>query len=134
MTPDELKQALIAAGWRISEQRFRDLGCNWYAWLPREQRAMLSDCACNDKPPSFTIEPASIEIHDKIHSSVTFRLCGELPNGRWVDLQAYKEIKEDEHPIIVVSAADIADLLRRNGKGSAGVVAAWLAEEFPKAS
>jgi hypothetical protein len=50
----------------------------------------------------------------------------------WVDLQAYKEIKEDEHPIVVVSAADIVDLLRRNGKGNAVIVAAWLAEEFPK--
>jgi hypothetical protein len=57
-----------------------------------------------------------------------------LVTTSWVDLQAYKEIKEDEHPIVVVSAADIVDLLRRNGKGSAANVAAWLVEEFPKAS
>jgi hypothetical protein len=35
---------------------------------------------------------------------------------------------------VVVSAADIIDLLRRNGKGSAATVAAWLTEEFPKAT
>jgi hypothetical protein len=34
--------------------------------------------------------------------------------------------------IIVVSATDIVDLLRRSRKGSATIVAACLAEEFPK--
>ena len=69
-------------------------------------------------------------------SRLIFRLrhrqFGVLVTTSWVDLQAYKEIKEDQHPIVVVSAADIVDLLHRNGKGSAGVVANWLAEEFPK--
>ena len=71
-------------------------------------------------------------------SRLIFRLrhrqFGVLVTTSWVDLQAYKEIKEDEHPIVVVSAADIVDLLRRNGKGSAAIVATWLAEEFPKAT
>jgi hypothetical protein len=35
--------------------------------------------------------------------------------------------------IIVVSAAGIVDLLRRSRKGNANIVAAWLADEFPKA-
>jgi hypothetical protein len=51
-----------------------------------------------------------------------------------VGIEDRDEIKEDEHPIVVVAAADVVDLLRRNGKGSAAIVAAWLAEEFPKAT
>jgi hypothetical protein len=68
----------------------------------------------------------------RLISRLRHRQFGVLVTTSWVDLQAYKEIKEDEHPIVVVSAADIADLLRRNGKGGAATVAAWLAEEFPK--
>jgi hypothetical protein len=68
----------------------------------------------------------------RLISRLRHRQFGVLVTTSWLDLQAYKEIKEDEHPIIIVSAADIVDLLRRNGKGSAGVVAAWLAEEFPR--
>jgi Restriction endonuclease AspBHI N-terminal/Restriction endonuclease len=68
----------------------------------------------------------------RLISRLRHRQFGVLVTTSWVDLQAYKEIKEDEHPIVVVSAADIVDLLRKNGKGSAAIVATWLAEEFPK--
>jgi Restriction endonuclease AspBHI N-terminal/Restriction endonuclease len=70
----------------------------------------------------------------RLISRLRHRQFGVLVTTSWVDLQAYKEIKEDEHPIVVVSAADIVDLLRRNGKGSAAILATWLAEEFPKAT
>ena len=58
----------------------------------------------------------------RLISRLRHRQFGVLVTTSWVDLQAYKEIKEDGHPIIVVSAADIVDLLRRNGKGSAAIV------------
>ncbi|MHC2842815.1 restriction endonuclease [Bradyrhizobium diazoefficiens] len=70
----------------------------------------------------------------RLISRLRHRQFGVLVTTSWVDLQAYKEIKEDEHPIVVVSAADIVDLLRRNGKGSAAIVATWLVEEFPRAT
>lgn len=91
MTPENLKQALEAAGWQTSEQILRSAGntVDWYAWPPRSQRATPTNCACNDKPPSFVLEPFSFEMNAKFMSSVTFRLCGELPNGRWVDFKVY---------------------------------------------
>jgi hypothetical protein len=70
----------------------------------------------------------------RLISRLRHRQFGVLVTTSWVDLQAYKEIKEDEHPIVVVAAADIVDLLRRNGKGNAATVTAWLAEEFPTSS
>jgi hypothetical protein len=49
------------------------------------------------------------------------------------DLNAsLKEIKEDQHPIIIISVIDIVDLLRQNGKGGAAEVLIWLTEQFPK--
>jgi ketosteroid isomerase-like protein len=50
----------------------------------------------------------------------------------WLDLQAYREIKEDQHPVIVIAAADIVVLLRAEGRGNVEAVSRWLAEEFPQ--
>lgn len=68
----------------------------------------------------------------RLISRLRHRQFGVLVTTSWVDLQAYKEIKEDEHPIVIVAAADIVELLRRNGRGSAASVAAWLLESFSK--
>jgi len=51
-----------------------------------------------------------------------------------VDTQAYREIKEDQHPILIITAVDIVELLRKHGFGSTAATAAWLAEEFPEGS
>jgi hypothetical protein len=44
----------------------------------------------------------------------------------FVDGQAYREIKEDRHPIVVVSAVDIVDVLRSHGHGDVAAVETWL--------
>ncbi|MGX1322568.1 hypothetical protein AB7M17_006021 [Bradyrhizobium sp. USDA 377] len=97
------------------------------------QSGILVDFALEAKCYSAT-NSVGVREMSRLISRLRHRQFGVLVTTSWVDLQAYKEIKEDEHPIVVVSAADIVDLLRRNGKGSAATVAAWLAEEFPKAS
>ena len=91
---------------------------------------ILVDFALEAKCYSAT-NSVGVREMSRLISRLRHRQFGVLVTTSWVDLQAYKEIKEDEHPIVVVSAADIVDLLRRNGKGSAAIVAAWLAEEFP---
>ena len=48
-----------------------------------------------------------------------------------VDGQAYKEIKEDEHPILVIAASDIVGLLKQTGYGTVGAVQSWLERSFP---
>jgi hypothetical protein len=77
--------------------------------------------------------PNAVGVRDmsRLISRLRHRQFGVIVTTTCVDLQAYKEIKEDQHPILVISAADIVELLRRNGRGSAAAVAAWLAEEFP---
>lgn len=68
----------------------------------------------------------------RLISRLRHRQFGVLVTTTYVDLQAYKEIKEDGHPIVVIAAADIVELLRANGRGSAALVSAWLNEEFPR--
>ena len=67
----------------------------------------------------------------RLISRLRHRQFGVLVTTGCVDLQAYKEIKEDRHPIVVIAAADIVELLRRNGRGSVAAVSTWLAEEYP---
>jgi hypothetical protein len=71
--------------------------------------------------------PTAVGVRDmsRLDSRLRHRQFGVIVTTTWVDLQAYKEIKADKHPIIVVSAIDIVDLLRRTGKGSAAEVTTW---------
>jgi hypothetical protein len=44
--------------------------------------------------------------------------------------QAYQEIREDRHPVVLICAKDIADLLRSRGYGTPEAVRAWLKASF----
>lgn len=77
--------------------------------------------------------PNSVGVRDmsRLISRLRHRQFGILVTTTWLDLQAYREIKEDQHPVIVIAASDIVALLRAGGHGSAEAVSSWLAEEFP---
>lgn len=77
--------------------------------------------------------PSAVGVKDmsRLISRLRHRQFGVLVTTTCVDIQAYREIKEDQHPIVVLSAVDIVELLRRNGKGSVSAVLEWLQEEFP---
>jgi Restriction endonuclease AspBHI N-terminal/Restriction endonuclease len=77
--------------------------------------------------------PGSVGVRDmsRLISRLRHRQFGILVTTTWLDLQAYREIKEDQHPVIVIAAADIVALLRAGGRGSVEAVSSWLAEEFP---
>lgn len=77
--------------------------------------------------------PHSVGVRDmsRLISRLRHRQFGILVTTTWVDLQAYREIKEDRHPIIVIAAADIVALLKASGRGSPAAVADWLIAEFP---
>lgn len=77
--------------------------------------------------------PSVVGVKDmsRLISRLRHRQFGVLVTTTCVDLQAYKEIKEDQHPIVVISAGDIVELLRRNGIGTETTVVEWLEQEFP---
>ena len=67
----------------------------------------------------------------RLISRLRHRQFGILITTSYVDIQAYREIKEDQHPIIVLSATDIVRLLRDNGHADPDAVQSWLKREFP---
>ena len=76
--------------------------------------------------------PTAVGVKDmsRLISRLRHRQFGVIVTTSCVDLQAYKEIKEDKHPILVIAAQDIVDLLKRNGRGEVAAVRAWLDSEF----
>ena len=66
----------------------------------------------------------------RLISRLRHRQFGILVTTSYINLQAYREIKEDQHPIIVMSGADIVELLRNNNRSSPDQVQAWLVQNF----
>ena len=88
---DDLKAALIAAGWRVEKNPFQDEfnQANWYAWQPQRPKDW-PNCECNDKPPALTLWPSAGTVPNtgQIYSGAEYEVCGEL-HGRWFKLRSY---------------------------------------------
>jgi hypothetical protein len=91
--------------------------------------AILVDFAleakCYTPPNSVGVREIS-----RLISRLRHRQFGILVTTSWIDAQAYREIKEDGHPIVVIAAADIVALLRKSGRGTVPDLSAWLHSEF----
>jgi hypothetical protein len=92
--------------------------------------AILVDFAleakCYSPPNSVGVREMS-----RLISRLRHRQFGILVTTSYVDRQAYREIKEDRHPIVVISAVDIVTLLRATDRASPAAVQDWLAADFP---
>jgi hypothetical protein len=63
----------------------------------------------------------------RLISRLRHRQFGVLVTTSYVHSQAYKEIREDGHPVVIVAAADIARILRSRGLGTPQTVKEWVA-------
>ena len=68
----------------------------------------------------------------RLISRIRHREFGVLVTTSYVSRQAYTEIRDDEHPIVIISAVDIVGILKTHGIGDAAATASWLEKEFPK--
>ncbi|HCU74055.1 MAG TPA: restriction endonuclease [Chloroflexi bacterium] len=68
----------------------------------------------------------------RLISRLRFRQYGVLVTTSFVNQQAYSEIRQDQHPVVVLSASDIIDIFRKQGHGSAQAVKMFLDREFPQ--
>lgn len=69
----------------------------------------------------------------RLISRIRNRMFGVLVTTSYLHEQAYQELKADGHPIVVIAARDIIEILRSKGYGDVASVRAWLEREFPKA-
>ena len=66
----------------------------------------------------------------RLISRLRHRQFGILVTTSYVNTQAYREIREDQHPVIIVAGTDIIELLRKNGYANPVVLRSWLEQNF----
>lgn len=67
----------------------------------------------------------------RLVSRIRNRQFGVFVTTSFFNQQVYKEVREDGHPIVLVCARDIVDVLRNHGYGTVADVQAWLDQKFP---
>jgi hypothetical protein len=68
----------------------------------------------------------------RLISRIRNRMFGVLVTTSYLHEQAYQELKADGHPIIVIAARDIVEILRSKGYGDVAAVRGWLERDFPR--
>lgn len=63
----------------------------------------------------------------RLISRIKHREFGVMVTTSYVDKQAYSEIREDGHPIVIISGKDIADILMKSGINTPEKVKSWMA-------
>jgi len=67
----------------------------------------------------------------RLISRLRHRQFGILVTTSVVGKQAYQEIREDQHPVIILCGRDIARILIEKGFNSNENISQWLSDEFP---
>jgi hypothetical protein len=67
----------------------------------------------------------------RLISRLRFRQFGILVTTSFVSDQAYREIREDQHPIVVLAGTDIVSILKQSGISTLPVLKDWLKVNFP---
>lgn len=113
-------------------RRYRDGGRDGIGKLRigRADSAVLVDFAieakCNGLRNSVGVRDVS-----RLISRLRHRQFGALITTSWLNGQAYKEIVEDGHPVMILSGKDIVELLKQTGLKSTEELTEWLASNFP---
>ena len=93
--------------------------------------SILIDFAIEAKCYALTNAVGVREV-SRLISRLRHRQFGILVTTSYPHAQAYREIKEDQHPIIVLAAVDIVEVLRANGRAGINSIREWLAQDYPK--
>ena len=72
-----------------------------------------------------------IRASSRLISRLRHRQFGVFVTTSYLAEQAYKEVREDEHPVLVISAKEIVEILASRGLQTPDDVSKWLATEFP---
>ncbi len=66
----------------------------------------------------------------RLISRLRHRQFGILVTTSWLNEQAYQELKEDQHPVMVIAAVDIVAILKRHAISDVVKVKGWLQSSF----
>jgi len=76
--------------------------------------------------------PVTVKETSRLISRLRHRQFGILVTTSYLATQAYQEIIEDKHPIVVIASKDIVKILKNSGIDTAKKTKNWLTSSFPK--
>jgi hypothetical protein len=68
----------------------------------------------------------------RLISRLRYRQFGVLVTTSYVHGQAYKEIREDGHPVVILAGRDIVEILKARGLDSTAAVRRYLRQHYPE--
>jgi hypothetical protein len=119
-----------AAGWEVTRPS-RDGGrdaIGQYSIGPRSDPVHL-DFALEAKCYGLDVG-VGVRATSRLISRLRHRQFGVLVTTSFVNQQAYKEIRDDGHPVVILCATDIVDVLAHHGISTVAAARAWLEREF----
>jgi hypothetical protein len=76
--------------------------------------------------------PVAVEAQSRLISRLRPRQFGVLVTTSYVDRQAYQELRDDGHPVVVLARRDLVEILAAHQLATASTVQSWLEREFPQ--
>ena len=89
-----------------------------------ESDAIYVDFALEAKANAIT-NGVGVKATSRLISRLRHRQFGIIITTSYVGLQAYKELRQDNHPVVIIAGADIARILRRRGFVNRQDVLSW---------
>ena len=83
------------------------------------------EAKCKVSNSSCTIKETS-----RLISRLRHRQLGFFVTTSYLATQAYKEIIEDEHPVLILAGGDIAKILLKHGIKTKAQLNSWLSQNF----
>lgn len=97
--------------------------------IGHERGKLFVECALEAKCYNYD-NSIGVKQTSRLISRLRYRQFGILVTTSFVDRQAYLEIKEDGHPVLLISGGDIVDVLKRNNMNRDDLIK-WL-ENFER--
>ena len=69
-----------------------------------------------------------VKASSRLISRIRHRMFGVLVTTSYLDTQAYQEIIEDDHPIMIITGVDIIEILRNMGINNLNLLNKWLSK------
>jgi hypothetical protein len=74
--------------------------------------------------------PVGVKEVARLISRLRYRQFGVLVTTSPLHEQAYKEVRDDGHPVIILAGRDLVKILKDHGLGTKSALLAWLTERY----
>ncbi|WP_051897753.1 restriction endonuclease [Sciscionella sediminilitoris] len=78
--------------------------------------------------------PVGVRQGSRLISRLRHRHFGVLVTTSYFNTQLQQEIRDDQHPIVLICGRDIVQLLRQHGYTTVAAIQSWLDQQFPPSS